>query len=162
MLIANARKGAPTPSRFKEFKGTPYVVAELRYDSSVAVSAAGFQAPAAKQRDASSLNQILEGFHVRRCGSHFGLSVRRHRHFRSNIPLVGTTCRHKAQGRPWGVYHVPGDSIPQGGRTCRDVEHGKFAMGVAPDVDLTWNELKEGYCPQYADWIGRQIMEYLA
>jgi hypothetical protein len=75
MLIANPRKGAPSPSRFKEFKGKAYVVAELGYDSGVAVSPGGFRAAADKEKRAGSLNSILEGFAVERCGSHFGMKA---------------------------------------------------------------------------------------
>lgn len=93
------------------------------------------------------------------CGSAYGLGVRRHRLFLSNASLVGSGCDHKAQGRPWGVYHVPGDSIPKGGRTARDVTHGMEVMGV--DRQVTWNELKEGFPPAYTHHIGTQIMEHL-
>lgn len=93
------------------------------------------------------------------CGSAYGLGVRRHRLFLSNVPLVGSGCDHKGQGRPWGVYHVPGDSIPQGGRTARDAAHGREVMGV--DRDVTWDELKEGFPPAYTEHIGRQVLEAL-
>ncbi|MDH3283373.1 MAG: S8 family serine peptidase [Acidobacteriota bacterium] len=73
MLIAKPRKGKPTLSHFKPFKGKDYVVVELRYDSGVSVSAAGFKAPSAKERVASSLNSILARFRVTSCASHFGL-----------------------------------------------------------------------------------------
>jgi hypothetical protein len=75
MLIANPQKAAPTPSHFKKFKGKAYVVAELSYDSGVAISEAGFQAPAAKQKNAGPLNSILEGFRVERWRSHFDLGT---------------------------------------------------------------------------------------
>jgi DNA (cytosine-5)-methyltransferase 1 len=90
------------------------------------------------------------------CGSAYGLGVRRHRLFLSNARIEGSGCDHKAQGRPWGVYHVPGDSIPKGGRTARNAEHGREVMGVSRDV--TWNELKEGFPPAYTQHIGEQIM----
>jgi DNA (cytosine-5)-methyltransferase 1 len=90
------------------------------------------------------------------CGSAFGLGVRRHRLFESPVALQGTVCDHKAQGRPIGVYHVPNDDIPQGGRTARDLAEGKQAMGV--DWDVTWNELKEMVPPAYTEWIGRQLL----
>jgi len=93
------------------------------------------------------------------CGSAYGLGVRRHRLFLSNVPLVGSGCDHKAQGRPWGVYHVPNDAIPQGGRTARNVEHGREVMGVSRDV--TWQELKEGFPPAYAEHIGAQFLHAL-
>lgn len=89
------------------------------------------------------------------CGSAYGLGVRRHRLFLSNVPVTGSGCRHKEQGRPWGVYHVPGDSIPQGGRTARDAEHGREVMGVARA--LPWDSLKEGFPPAYTEHIGRQV-----
>ena len=91
------------------------------------------------------------------CGSVYGLGVRRHRLFLSNVPLVGSGCDHKAQGRPWGVYHVPNDAIPQGGRTARNVEHGREVMGV--DRDVTWQELKEGFPPHYTKHVGEQLIE---
>ena len=93
------------------------------------------------------------------CGSAYGLGVRRHRLFLSNVPLVGSGCDHKAQGRPWGVYHVPNDTIPQGGRTARNVEHGREVMGVTRPV--SWQELKEGFPPAYTQHIGEQLLHAL-
>ena len=94
------------------------------------------------------------------CGSAYGLGVRRHRLFLSDaVPLVGSGCDHKGQGRPWGVYHVPSDDIPKGGRTARNVEHGREVMGVTRD--LTWNELKEGFPPVYTEHVGSQMMTIL-
>lgn len=94
------------------------------------------------------------------CGSAYGLGVRRHRLFASDaIPLMDSGCKHKEQGRPWGVYHVPSDDIPKGGRTARNVEHGRQVMGV--DRDLTWNELKEGFPPAYTQHVGTQAIQYL-
>ncbi len=51
-----------------------YVVVELRHDSRVAYSAAGFQAPAEKEVDSRVVNRILERFRVRDVQSHFGCS----------------------------------------------------------------------------------------
>jgi len=94
------------------------------------------------------------------CGSAYGLGVRRHRLFLSDdFDLVGSGCKHKEQGRPWGVYHVPSDNIPQGGRTARNVEHGREVMGVTREIP--WNSLKEGFPPAYTRHIGEQIMEQL-
>jgi DNA (cytosine-5)-methyltransferase 1 len=86
------------------------------------------------------------------CGSTFGLGVRRHRLFLTNFPVSQPACRHKEQGRPWGVYHVIGDSIPKGGRTALSVEHGREVMGV--DRPIPWSPLKEGFPPAYTEWIG--------
>ena len=94
------------------------------------------------------------------CGSSFGLGVRRHRLFLSNEPLRSTVCDHKAQGRPWGVYHVMGDAIPQGGRTALSLEHGLAVMGV--ERLIPWASLKEGFPPAYTEFIGRQLLPVLA
>ncbi len=96
---------------------------------------------------------------VRVCGSAFGLGVRRHRLFESNVPISGTACDHKTQGRPIGVYYRPGDDIPHGGKTARDLAEGKTAMGV--DWDVTWDELKEAVPPSYTEWVGRQLIASL-
>ena len=48
-----------------------YVVAELRYDSQVGYSPAGFAGSAEAKRDVSSLNGVLEAFEVKEFGSHF-------------------------------------------------------------------------------------------
>jgi len=94
------------------------------------------------------------------CGSAYGLGVRRHRLFLSNRPLVSSGCDHKAQGRPWGVYHVPADNIPDGGRTARNVEHGLEVMGVTRPIP--WNSLKEGFPPAYTEHVGTQILAAMA
>jgi DNA (cytosine-5)-methyltransferase 1 len=94
------------------------------------------------------------------CGSSFGLGVRRHRLFESNVWLSGTECDHAAQGRPWGVYHVMGDQVPQGGRTVATLEHGLEVMGV--DRVIPWASLKEGFPPAYTEHIGLQLAATLA
>ena len=93
------------------------------------------------------------------CGSAYSLGVRRHRLFLSNVELVGSGCDHKAQGRPWGVYHVMGDSIPKGGRTVSTLEQGWEVMGV--NREIPWNSLKEGFPPAYTQHVGKQLMEFV-
>lgn len=93
------------------------------------------------------------------CGSMFGLRVRRHRWFQSNLPLhAPSPCDHKKQGRPVGVYHVLGDEIPHGGRTARTIEEARDAMGIGW---MTWNELKEAIPPAYTWWLGGLAMDIL-
>ena len=113
---------------------------------------------------ARALMQPQKGEHlVRVCGSSFGLAVQRHRLFLSNVPLVGTACDHSVfppdpitgKPRPWGVYHVPGDSIPKGGRTARDATHARALFQLTRD--LPWDSIKEGFPPVYTHWIGRQL-----
>jgi hypothetical protein len=93
------------------------------------------------------------------CGSTFGLGVRRHRLFESNIWLAGAgDCRHYEQGRPVGVYHVMGDHVPHGGTTARTLEEGRAAMGIDW---MTWDELKLAVPPAFTEWIGAQLLRAL-
>lgn len=89
------------------------------------------------------------------CGSHFGLKVRRHRLFESNFKLVGTTCKHKEQGRPVGIYGSMRDEIPGGGHTAKTIEQAREAMGIDW---MIWGELVEAIPPAYSRWIGKQIL----
>ncbi len=131
MLIANPRKGHPTPSRFKSFKGTDYVVAELRYNSGVAVSAAGFKAPTAAEHNATALNAILEGFKVKSCGSHFGLhdATLRTRAVDAPRKMPKTVPTDFAQS---GVIQI----IPRRARDCADLARRLKRHGAV------WNAYK--------------------
>ena len=93
---------------------------------------------------------------VQLCGSSFDLKVRRHRLFESNVPLIGTRCYHKEQGRPIGVYGSLRDEIPSGGKTATSIEEARDAMGI--DY-MIWKELVEAIPPLYTKYIGEQIME---
>lgn len=90
------------------------------------------------------------------CGSTFGLAVRRHRLFESNVWLFDNgPCRHKEQGRPIGIYYSIGDEIPQGGKTAASLEEGQAAMGIDW---MTWPELREAIPPAYTEHLGRQLI----
>lgn len=91
---------------------------------------------------------------VQLCGSSFNLRVRRHRLFESNMPINGTTCNHKAQGRPVGVYGSLNDQIPNGGRTATDIAEARQAMGIDWAI---WTELVEAIPPVYTEYLGKQI-----
>lgn len=94
------------------------------------------------------------------CGRAYGLDVKRHRLFSSNVPLMGAGC---ACGRaaPVGVYgRTIGDRIPGGGVVARDVAHGRAAMGVT--WPMPWNYLREAIPPAYARHIGEQLLAQLA
>jgi DNA (cytosine-5)-methyltransferase 1 len=97
------------------------------------------------------------------CGSSFGLQVRRHRLFESNISLVGSICNHKQQGKPVGVYGALGDQ-PQGrssrtgeyvygGRIASTIEEAQNAMGIDW---MKWGELKEAIPPLYLKYLADQ------
>jgi len=95
---------------------------------------------------------------VQLCGSSFNLKVRRHRLFESNMPITGTGCNHKAQGRPIGVYGSLNDQIPNGGRTAVNITEARQAMGIDWAI---WTELVEAIPPVYTDYLGAQIVSWL-
>lgn len=95
---------------------------------------------------------------VQLCGSSFNLKVRRHRLFESNMPINGTTCNHKAQGRPVGVYGSLNDQIPNGGRTAINIAEARQAMSIDWAI---WTELVEAIPPVYTDYLGVQIVSWL-
>ncbi len=103
---------------------------------------------------------------VRVCGSSFGLDIQRHRLFMSNVSISGTICNHKAfpidpisnKPRPWGIYHVPSDEIPKGGRTALSSSHAAELMGLHRQEPLSWQEIKEGIPPLYTSYIGSQLI----
>lgn len=93
------------------------------------------------------------------CGSSFGLKVRRHRLFWSNMNLVNDLpCRHKEQGRPVGVYYNMADNIPDGGRTAVSIQEAQEAMGIDW---LEWRALKEAIPPAYTEYLGHQALSFL-
>jgi DNA (cytosine-5)-methyltransferase 1 len=89
------------------------------------------------------------------CGSAFGLKVRRHRLFESNLALTGTNCKHKEQGRPIGVYGSMRDEIPKGGKTADSIGQALDAMGI---TNMIWSELVEAIPPTYTEFLGNQIV----
>lgn len=96
---------------------------------------------------------------IQLCGSSFGLKVRRHRIFESNMELLGSTCDHKAQGRPIGVYGSMRDEIPKGGKTATSIEEAREAMGINW---MLWGDLVEAIPPVYTEFIGKQLITKFA
>jgi DNA (cytosine-5)-methyltransferase 1 len=94
---------------------------------------------------------------IKVCGSAFGLKVRRHRLFESNVSLKGTECRHKEQGKPVGIYGSMRDEIPNGGHTAKTMAQANGAMGIDW---MIWGELVESIPPAYTEFIGRQVMKH--
>ena len=92
---------------------------------------------------------------IQMCGSYFGLKVRRHRKFESNLPIVGSPCKHKEQGKPVGVYGSMKDEIPKGGHTAKTIEEAREAMGIDW---MIWGELVEAIPPVYTQEIGKQLL----
>jgi DNA (cytosine-5)-methyltransferase 1 len=99
------------------------------------------------------------------CGSSFGLRVRRHRWFESNIPIMSMPCQHAAQGQPVGVYgdHPDKKQVlrPDGrsrGAKATSVDDARDAMGM-PWAD--WVGCAEAIPPAYTEWIGKQLLEHV-
>lgn len=90
------------------------------------------------------------------CGSSFGLAVRRHRLFESNVLIPALDCDHAGQGRPVGVYGSKGDDIPSGGRTARTLEEGQAAMGIDW---MPWSKLVLSIPPAYTRYIGGFLLD---
>ena len=95
---------------------------------------------------------------IQLCGSSFGLKVRRHRLFESNMALVGSVCDHKSQGRPIGVYGSLNDEIPKGGKTAATIDEARNAMGISWAI---WTELVEAIPPAYTKYLGGQLVRWL-
>ena len=95
---------------------------------------------------------------IQLCGSGFGLKVRRHRLFESNVPLVGNTCNHKEQGKPVGIYGSMRDEIPHGGHTAKSMPEANEAMGIDW---MIWGELVESIPPAYTEFIGKQLCDVI-
>ncbi len=94
---------------------------------------------------------------VQLCGSSFNLKVRRHRLFESNMPLEGSACDHKKQGRPIGVYGSLNDEIPQGGKTAATIDEARKAMGMDWAI---WTELVEAIPPAFTKYLGEQLRRH--
>ncbi len=95
------------------------------------------------------------------CGSAFGLAVRRHRLFESNVFLLAPGCHHKRQGRAVGVYGQRGSGSlrprPRGGWFIRakGTPEAQAAMGIDW---MTWKELTQAIPPAYTELIGMQLI----
>jgi len=100
------------------------------------------------------------------CGSSFGLRVRRHRLFESNVAIPQPTCQHKGQevvgvygqhpDRPGGWLRPDGSSR---GRKATSVLDAQDAMGI--DWMTTWADLADAVPPIYTTWIGTHLRLHL-
>jgi DNA (cytosine-5)-methyltransferase 1 len=99
------------------------------------------------------------------CGSSFGLRVRRHRLFESNVLIMGLPCRHREQGISVGVYGNQGSGALRPRENGGPFVRAKNAAdaGDAMGIDwMTWRELTQAIPPAYTLHIGRQLMAALA
>ena len=101
---------------------------------------------------------------VRLCGSSFGLNVRRHRYFESNLCLMVPPCDHAWQTPRFRSLDI---SMVRAGRlACVVGVHGhinypgEFPLRCAAmGIDwMTNDELVEAIPPAYTEHIGRQLL----
>lgn len=100
---------------------------------------------------------------VLRCGSAYGLRVKRHRLFESSFMLPGGACFHQLQGRPIDVSGTGGRRINRrmddhGGNTNkpRNLAEGRAAMGIDW---MTRKELSQAIPPAYTEQIGKHLIK---
>ena len=106
---------------------------------------------------------------IRLCGSMFGLQVRRHRLFETNVPMMQPECHHEMQPVVYGIYGDHGDggrqylrpgTGTQRGLKARDAAHARELMGI--DHMKQWDDLADAIPPAYTEWIGARLLEHLA
>jgi DNA (cytosine-5)-methyltransferase 1 len=104
---------------------------------------------------------------VRLCGSSFGLDLRRHRYFESNIPLLVPGCDHSWQTPR---FQSLDRSMVVAGRLATVVGvHGhinyvgEFPLRCAAmGIDwMTNEELVEAIPPAYTEWVGERLLAVL-
>ena len=98
---------------------------------------------------------------VRVCGTHFGLPLRRHRLFESNVPLVGTPCAHDrfTEPRYWTGWRPKGEKRLSTVVQVYGNAGGKHEWPVAMGIDwMTNDEMAEAVPPAYTEHIGQQLL----
>lgn len=96
------------------------------------------------------------------CGSSFGLRVRRHRLFESNIPLVVPACRHDAQPEPVdvsgvGYFQYSERKKKTGGKGRKP----KSLQDAREIMEMPWAsraEIAQAIPPAYAEFLCRQVL----
>jgi DNA (cytosine-5)-methyltransferase 1 len=106
---------------------------------------------------------------VQLCGLTFGLGVKRHRWFESNVALLAPPCPYGHKGDWVSVFghtvlergHVVGKA-KGGGNSIRrrhlGIERGREAMGIDW---MNRSELSESIPPAYTEHIGHQLIAHL-
>lgn len=102
---------------------------------------------------------------VRVCGTSFGLPLRRHRLFESNVPLTGTACAHHrfTEKRYWTGWRPKGEhrlsTVVQVYGNAADKHEWPSAMGI----DWMTNDgMAEAIPPVYTEHVGAQLLAAIA
>lgn len=101
---------------------------------------------------------------VRCCGSSFGLPIRRHRQFESNVPLVAPPCNHRWQTEKkyWTGWMKNGER--QRATVVQVYGNGadRHEWGPALGIDwMTHDELTQAIPPAYTEFLGRQLLAHI-
>lgn len=101
------------------------------------------------------------------CGSMFGMPIRRHRNFESNVAMLAPECRHSEQGELVGIYgnsdgeHKPGFKHPgvkRGPRQATTAEARRV-------MEMPWasrrREITEAIPPCFTQFIGGYLISHL-
>lgn len=101
---------------------------------------------------------------IQLCGSSFGLLVRRHRLFESNVLLLGRSCEHWRQQEPryWTGFRRRGEQR----KSCVVQVYGKSGgTDIWPEaMGINWmtnDELTQAIPPAYTEFIGHQLLSAL-
>lgn len=98
------------------------------------------------------------------CGSSFGLQVRRHRLFLSNVPLEPPPCDHASQPVVLGVYGNGGADAGRrgrGGGGGTKVARAEAARALGCDWTDHQPTLSQMIPPAYTEHVGAQLLAYL-
>jgi DNA (cytosine-5)-methyltransferase 1 len=130
-------------------------------------------APTREVLEATGLPFVIENVagaplrdHIVLCGSSFGLDVRRHRLFESNVAILAPPCAHHWQTPRFRSL----DSRSKTGLACVVGVHGHLnypgegeIRAQAMDIDwMTQVELAEAIPPAYAEHIGHYLLSAIS
>lgn len=92
------------------------------------------------------------------CGSTFGLAVRRHRLFESNVPLLTRRCQHGPEPALQVNGHPGGSSRRDPKARFGSVEEWRAGMGISW---MNAPELAEAIPPAFTEFVGSQLLTVL-
>jgi subtilisin family serine protease len=123
--IGEKTKAGFISAKIGELETPDYVVAELKYESPVAFSAAGFSAPAAAEAQASKLNQVLARYDVASIRSLFGLKagvIRERVRVASGLPAAPAVAKFARKGVDSTFIHSGFvEIVPKDGRDAKKI-----------------------------------------
>lgn len=98
---------------------------------------------------------------IQLCGSSFGLDVRRHRLFESNVPMLAPPCDHA-----WQTPRFPQATNRKNLRSTVEVGVYRIPLAVQQKaMGIDWMrlaELSEAIPPPYTEWIGQHLLAAVA